>query len=195
MYTGKLIFATNNLNKLEEAKHILPPTIDLATLQEIGCHEELPETHETLEENALEKAASVTGHYHVNCFSEDAGLEVTALNNEPGVYSARYAGLQKNHEDNIRLLLKNLEGKTDRSARFRAVIALCINGESHLFQGVVHGTILHEKKGSGGFGYDPVFQPDGYTRSFAEMTLEEKSIISHRKMALVQMAEWLGSQR
>ena|ERR1051325_9285122 len=188
----KLVFATNNPHKLEEARHILSPGIELKSLKDIGCTDELPETHDTLEDNALEKAQYVFSRHHVNCFSEDTGLEVDELNGAPGVYSARYAGPGKNHHDNIQLLLERMKGLQNREARFRAVIALILNGKHHLFEGIINGHILSEPVGETGFGYDPVFMPDGYTQSFAQMSLEEKSKISHRKQALDKLKNFLA---
>ncbi len=191
MHKEKLVFATNNSHKLEEALHILPASIQLLSLKDLDCFEELPETHETLEENAAEKALYVFNLYHVNCFAEDSGLEVDALNGAPGVYSARYAGHGKNNEDNIRLLLENMRGIRNRNARFRAMVALVINGNQFLFEGIINGKILTEPTGEKGFGYDPVFQPDSCSQSFAQMDLEQKSRISHRKLALDKMKDFL----
>lgn len=193
MYRGKLVFATHNQNKLKEAQHILSGSIQLLSLKEINCLDELPETHATLEENALEKAEYIYNRFKVNCFSEDSGLEVEALNGEPGVYSARYGGNSKNDEANIALLLKKMENAENRKAQFRAVIALVIDGRSLLFEGVVRGQILRTPLGTGGFGYDPIFVPDGYTESFAQMNLAHKSRISHRKIALEKLSEFLNN--
>ncbi|HXH19605.1 MAG TPA: RdgB/HAM1 family non-canonical purine NTP pyrophosphatase [Chitinophagales bacterium] len=191
MFTGKLVFATNNLHKLQEAVHILTPAVQLLSLNDIGCFDALPETHPTLEENAAEKALWVYSKYNVNCFAEDTGLEVDALNGAPGVYSARYAGVGKSSRDNIRLLLERMKNIANRKARFRAVIALIMNGNQYLFEGVVNGQILPEPQGEKGFGYDSVFQPEGFAVSFARMSIAEKSRISHRKKALDRLAEFL----
>lgn len=190
-----LIFATGNPNKVKEVAHLLDGTMTVGSLQDIGCITDLPETHETLEENALEKAQYVVKHHGVNCFSEDTGLEVEALNGAPGVYSARYAGPQKKDTDNIALLLKNLEGEKHRKARFRTVIALLLNGEEHLFEGIVTGVIAEKPSGTDGFGYDPVFIPDGYDTTFAQMSLKEKAAISHRKRAVDKLVNFFAEIR
>lgn len=186
----QLLFATNNQGKLSEAQGILPQ-FKIVSLKEIGCNEDIPETHETIDENSAEKANYLYSHYNVDCFSDDTGLEVAALNNAPGVYSARYAGPQKNNDDNMALLLKNLEGKSNRSAHFRTVISLIINGKMNQFEGILSGTIITEKRGTHGFGYDPIFVPDGYTQTLAELSADEKNKISHRARALHKMAEFL----
>lgn len=191
MYRGKLLFATNNENKLREARHIFSGSIQLLSLKDINCTDELPETHSTLEDNALEKAEYIYNHYKINCFSEDSGLEVEALNSEPGVYSARYAGDLKNSDDNIAILLNKMKAMENRKAQFRAVIALILDGTPTLFEGIIKGQILSEPAGNSGFGYDPVFVPDGCSTSFAQMNLEQKSRISHRKVALEKLAEFL----
>lgn len=164
---------------------------DIITLQELNYTEELPETHFTLEENAIEKARFVYHLFHQDCFAEDTGLEVQALGGAPGVFSARYGGEEKNPKKNIERLLNEMKNESVRRARFRTVIALIINGEEHIFQGEVTGVILKEQIGAGGFGYDPVFQPDGYDKSFAEMSKEEKDNISHRAAAFQRMKEFL----
>jgi XTP/dITP diphosphohydrolase len=162
---------------------LIEPDLRILSLHEIGCHEDLPETEKTLEGNSLQKAAYVYNNFHLPCFADDTGLEVEVLNGAPGVFSARYAGEQKNSTDNMNLLLKNLEGKQNRKARFRTVITLIgLNGIQY-FEGIIDGLILEERRGSGGFGYDPVFQPEGFTKSLAEMTLQEKNLISHRARA------------
>lgn len=191
MYNDKLIFATGNANKIKEVNALLEGKLTVGSLDDIGCTGDLPETHETLHENALEKARYVYNNYGVNCFSEDTGLEVKALNGAPGVYSARYAGSQKNNEDNIDLLLKNMEGEPDRSAQFRTVIALIIDGAEYLFEGTAPGTIIEARVGGGGFGYDPVFQPVGHNRTFAEMDMLEKSKLSHRGQAVSKLIYFL----
>lgn len=194
MYNGKLVFASNNKHKMEEAKHILPSAIQLLNLQDIGCLAELPETHETLEENAIEKAAFLYQHFKTNCFSDDTGLEVEALQGAPGVYSARFAELNKTYQDNNNLLLEKMKDVLNRKARFRTVVALILDGKQYLFEGIIHGSILEKPTGEQGFGYDPVFQPEGFTQSFAQMSLEEKSRISHRKVALKKLADFLNSR-
>lgn len=187
-----MVFASNNKNKLEEVIRILPSDISILTLDDVGCHDELPETHDTLDENAIEKAEYVATRYQVNCFAEDTGLEVEALNNAPGVYSARYAGEQRSSEANIRLLLENMRDQENRAARFRTVIALFLNEMKYIFQGEVAGQILYEPAGAKGFGYDPVFRPEGYDTSFAQMELTEKNKISHRGKAITQLIEFLS---
>jgi len=191
MYKGRLVFATNNPHKLEEARHILSGNIQVLSLRDIGCNDELPETHETLEENAMEKARFVYERYRVNCFAEDTGLEVASLGGQPGVYSARFAGPGKKDNDNISLLLAKLNGIENRAAQFRAVIGIILNGREFLFEGAVKGSILEKPSGNKGFGYDPVFLPDGSQQSFAEMSLSEKSGISHRKKALEKLVDFL----
>ena len=189
----ELIFATQNQNKLQEIKSMLPQNLQIKSLQDLNYHEELPETHETLHENALEKANFVAQLFKTNCFAEDTGLEVEALNNAPGVYSARYAGEQKNHTDNINLLLKNLKGKSNRTAKFRTVIALILNGKEYIFEGTVEGHIIEEPKGSKGFGYDPVFVANNYTETFAQISIEEKNNISHRAKAFNKLKTFLNT--
>jgi len=187
----QLVAATNNAHKLAEIRSLLTPDFRLLSVADIGCNGELPETGDTLERNAFEKAQFVFDHYNVTCFADDTGLEVEALNGEPGVYSARYAGAQRNSDDNIDLLLRNLEGEAHRAARFRTVIALVGPGLQEQFTGIVTGKILTERRGSAGFGYDPVFQPDGFSKTMAEMTMDEKNAISHRGRALQQLVAWL----
>lgn len=181
----KLCFATNNKHKLAEAKDIVGEDFQIVSLEEIGCFEELPETSPTLEGNSLQKAEFVFNKFGVACFADDTGLEVDALNGEPGVLSARYAGEQKDSNKNIELLLKKLHPFPHRKAKFRTVITLVgLDPTPMFFAGIVHGRITHERKGSSGFGYDPVFIPDGYTKTYAEMTLQEKSQLSHRALAV-----------
>ena len=189
---NKLCFATNNAHKLEEIQAILGDSFELISLAETGCTEELPETGNTLEANSLQKAQYLYDHYHINCFADDSGLEVQALGGEPGVDSAHYAGPQRSHADNVNLLLKNLEGKIDRSAQFKTVITLIQNGEITQFEGSIKGQIISELRGTQGFGYDPVFVPEGYETTFAEMSLEEKGRISHRARAFAKLVEFLG---
>ena len=183
----KLLFATHNRHKLEEVKAALGDKLELLSLDDINFHEEIPETGRTLDANALEKARFVHHKTGLDCFADDTGLEVAALNGEPGVYSARYAGPKATSEDNIRLLLTNLSDKANRKASFRTVFALVWEGREFLFEGDVKGEIINEKKGNSGFGYDPVFQPEGYAETFAEMKLTEKNKISHRSRALEKM--------
>ena len=192
----KLVFATNNQHKLQEVRQILGDRFEVMGLADIGCHEDIPETAETLEGNALQKARYVKEHYDLDCFADDTGLEVRALNGAPGVHTARYAelfGTGETHDSNanMNLLLRNLENKTDRHARFRTVFALIYQGEEHLFEGIVEGEILHERHGSEGFGYDPVFEPEGRGVSFAEMSANEKNAISHRGRATQKLVEFL----
>lgn len=187
----KLVFATHNQHKFEEIKNLLPPHIELLSLTEIGCEEDIAETAETIEGNAQLKADYVFEQYGYGCFADDTGLEVAALDGAPGVYSARYAGPQKNSEDNMQKLLKELEEKPDRSAHFKTVIAFRTEKEQKQFKGICEGRIVKDRKGSQGFGYDPIFRPDGKDQTFAEMTLDEKSEISHRARAFRQLAEYL----
>jgi XTP/dITP diphosphohydrolase len=187
-----ICFATNNAHKLEEIKAILGSNYQTVGLKDIGCHEELPEERDTLEGNSFQKAEYVFKKYNVTCFADDTGLEVHSLAGAPGVYSARYAGEQRSAEDNMNLLLKNLVGKTNRKAHFRTVITLIQPKGLHQFEGIVEGTILKERKGSGGFGYDPLFLPDGYTKTLAEMSMEEKNKISHRAQATQKLVEFLN---
>jgi XTP/dITP diphosphohydrolase len=191
----KLVFASNNLNKIREIQSILNGSIQLLSLEEIGCHEEIPETADTIEGNAILKANYVTEKYGYDCFADDTGLEVASLNGEPGVYSARYAGEQKNADDNMNKLLKALKDKSDRSAQFKTVIALNLNREQHLFTGLAKGGITFNKTGNHGFGYDPIFQPENYTETFAELSLEIKNKISHRAKATQQLIDFLNSTK
>jgi XTP/dITP diphosphohydrolase len=187
----KLIFATQNRHKLNEARAILGEDIELVSLADLEFHTELPETHSTLEENALEKSRFVYDRFKSNCFSEDTGLEVKALLGAPGVYSARYAGEGKNSNDNINLILHQLSGEKNRRARFRTVISLILDGKNHFFEGITEGTILTERCGEGGFGYDPIFVPDGHVLTYAEMPAQLKNKISHRRKAMEKMKTFL----
>lgn len=187
----KLVFASNNKNKIIEIQSILPHTIKILSLEDIGCFEEIPETADTIEGNAILKANYVTVKYRYDCFADDSGLEVDALNGAPGVYSARYAGEHKNNEDNINKLLAELSNEKNRKANFKTVIALNLNNQSHLFTGIVNGEIVDQRKGSNGFGYDPIFQPENHDRTFAEFSLEEKSKISHRAIAVKELISFL----
>ena len=191
----ELCFATNNNHKLEEVKQLLESRFKILSLQEVGCLDELPETQDTLEGNSLQKADFVFNKYHIPCFADDTGLEVEALNGAPGVYSARYAGEQKNSEDNITLLLQNLAGKTNRKAQFRTVITLKGIDGQHSFEGSVKGEITIARKGKAGFGYDPVFQPEGHQLTFAEMDMIEKNKLSHRALAVQKLIGFLISYR
>lgn len=186
----KLVFASNNKNKIKEIQQLVPASIEIVSLQDIGCTEDIPETATTIEGNAILKANYVTEKYGYNCFADDSGLEVDVLNGEPGVYSARYAGEPKNDDNNMNKLLLNLKDKTNRKANFKTVICLNINGEQHLFTGIINGTIIEEKIGTNGFGYDPIFVADGYNKTFAELTMEEKSSISHRGIAVKQLVDF-----
>lgn len=188
----QLVFATNNLNKLKEVQAILPPHIKLLSLKDIACTEDIPETQATIEGNAIQKAEYLKEHYGYDCFADDTGLEVEALNGAPGVFSARYAGPQRNAEDNTNKLLSELKDKTNRSAQFKTVIALYLNGKLKTFTGICRGEITTEKRGSGGFGYDPIFKAEGYDKTFAELTLEEKNNIGHRGKAVAQLVGFLN---
>lgn len=189
----KICFATHNENKLREVKQILGSGIEVVGLNDIGCTEEIPETGVTLDENSQLKADFVFKNFEINCFADDTGLEVDSLQGAPGVYSARYAGDQKDNQDNISLLLKNLENQTDRSARFRTVVTLVVDGAVHQVEGVVNGQITESQSGNEGFGYDPIFTPEGYDCTFAEMSSEEKNAISHRGRAVSALQELLAS--
>ncbi len=188
----KLVFASNNKNKIQEIKYQLPDSIELLSLEDIGCHEEIPETADTIEGNAILKADYITKNYGYDCFADDTGLEVDALNGAPGVYSARYAGEQKNADDNMNKLLSELEGKTNREAQFKTVITLNLNGEQYLFTGLAKGEIIHQKIGDKGFGYDPIFIPEGNNLTFAQISLEEKALLSHRGKAVAQLITFLN---
>lgn len=191
----QLVFASNNLNKIKEIQNILNGSIQLLSLDEIGCHEEIPETADTIEGNAILKANYVTEKYGYDCFADDTGLEVTALNGEPGVYSARYAGEQRNADDNMNKLLEALSDKDDRSAQFKTVIALNIKGKQHLFTGIAKGSIIFAKNGNHGFGYDPIFQPENYSETFAQLSSDTKNKISHRAKATHQLIDYLNSTK
>jgi len=188
----KLVFATHNKNKFTEVKAMLPKHIELLSLDDIGCNEDIEETADTIEGNAILKANYVRDNYNINCFADDTGLEVKSLNNEPGVYSARYAGVSHDSNANIQKLLKNLEGKEDRSARFKTAIALNMEHEEIMFLGICEGEIIKDKRGDSGFGYDPIFQPKGFGETFAEMTLTQKSEIGHRGKAMRQLIDYLS---
>lgn len=190
----KLVFASNNKNKIQEIQALVPNTFQILSLEEIGCTEDIPETADTIEGNAILKANYVTEKYGYDCFADDTGLEVYALNGAPGVYSARYAGEQKDANDNMDKLLSELEDKSNRKANFKTVIALNLNGKQNLFTGIINGKIIEEKIGTNGFGYDPIFVADGYEKTFAELTMEEKSTISHRGIAVKELILFLQKQ-
>jgi XTP/dITP diphosphohydrolase len=191
----KLCFASNNEHKLTEIRQIVGDQYEVLSLQDIGCHEELAEDQDTLEGNSRQKAEYVWQHYGVSCFADDTGLEVEALGGEPGVYSARYAGPQRNSADNMALLLERLQGQTNRRARFRTSITLFLNGRQHQFDGIVKGHIAPAPSGSVGFGYDPIFIPEGFDQTFAQMSPEQKNRISHRGRAMQQLVTFLKAQK
>jgi XTP/dITP diphosphohydrolase len=191
----KICFATNNSKKIEEVKAALGLDFEIVSLQDIGCFQELPETGDALDHNAFQKARYVKENYGVDCFADDTGLEVEALDGAPGVYSGRFAGEPRSDERNIDLVLEKLEGKINRKARFRTVIALILGAEEFSFEGVASGEILENRVGSGGFGYDPVFRPDGYDKTFAELSLAEKNEISHRGKAVKKLISFLSQRK
>lgn len=190
----KLVFASNNKNKIQEIQALVPKHIQIVSLEDIGCTEDIPETADTIEGNAILKANYVTEKYGYDCFADDTGLEVVALNGAPGVYSARYAGEQKDANGNMDKLLSELKDKSNRKANFKTVIALNLNGKQNLFTGIINGKIIEEKIGTNGFGYDPIFVADGYEKTFAELTMEEKSTISHRGIAVKELILFLQKQ-
>jgi XTP/dITP diphosphohydrolase len=187
----KIVFATNNKHKLQEIKELLKNDFEIISLKELGFKGDIPETGKTLKENASQKAHFINERYGVNCFADDTGLEVEALNGAPGVYSARYAGEGCSYEDNVNKLLKALEGIENRAASFKTVISLILDGQEYFFEGEVKGMITKEKHGEGGFGYDPIFLPDGYDQTFAEMPLDLKNKISHRGRATRKLVDFL----
>lgn len=189
----EIVFATNNQHKLSELRRIVGERYRILSLADINCHEDIPETADTLSGNALQKARYVKEHYGYDCFADDTGLMVDALGGAPGVYSARYAGPGHDSAANMRLLLQNMEGKADRSARFVTVIALTLDGKEHTFEGCVEGEILTSPQGDGGFGYDPIFRPVGYHDSFAMMSADEKNAISHRGRATAKLLNFLDT--
>ncbi len=189
----KLIFATNNKHKLEEVTKIINKRFKIVSLKDIECFEDIPETQNTIEGNASQKSHYIYKKYKMNCFADDTGLEIDALNGEPGVYSARYAGEDCSFEDNVKKVLKKLEGTKNRNAQFKTVISLIINGKEHQFEGIIKGKILNKKKGNLGFGYDPIFQPENYKKTFAELPSEIKNKISHRGIATKKLADFLKS--
>lgn len=188
----KLVFATNNQHKLDEVRKITAGYTEIVSLLDIDCHDDIPETADTLEGNALQKARFIKENFGYDCFADDTGLEVEALDNAPGVYSARYAGPGHDSEANMNKLLHDMEGKENRKARFRTVIVLILNGKEYMFEGIVNGTIIKEKRGGSGFGYDPIFVPDTYSQTFAEMGNEIKNQISHRAEAVRKLTAFLS---
>ena len=190
-----LVFATNNKHKLEEISHLLEGNYEIIPLEAIGCHDDIPEDHETLEENALQKARYIKEHYGCDCFADDTGLEIEALNGQPGVYSARYAGPAKDSKANMQKVLDNMQNQANRKACFRTIIALILDGQEYLFEGRVDGEILTEQHGSAGFGYDPIFRPEGFKESFAEMDLDTKNSISHRGRAVSKLVDFLKTRQ
>jgi XTP/dITP diphosphohydrolase len=190
----QLVFASNNKNKIKEIQALIPNTIKIISLEDIGCIEDIPETAETIEGNAILKANYVSSNYGYDCFADDTGLEVDALNGAPGVYSARYAGEQKDANDNMDKLLLELKDKSNRKANFKTVICLNLNGIQQLFTGIITGKIIDEKIGTNGFGYDPIFIAEGHQKTFAQLTLEEKAHISHRGIAVAQLIAFLSKQ-
>jgi len=190
MITNKLVFATNNLHKTQEVRELLKPSYEVLNLSDIGCDVDIPETGATFEENAMLKSSYVSQHYQLDCFADDSGLEVEALGNEPGIFSARYSG-ERGDVVNMNYLLKKMEEVTNRNARFKTVISLIKNEHNYFFEGVIEGIILNEPKGKQGFGYDPIFQPHGYDVTFAEMEIGEKNKISHRAVAMQKLIAFL----
>ena len=188
----KLIFATNNQHKLEEVSHLIKYNYQILSLKDINCFEEIPETSDTIKGNASQKSYYIYDKFGIDCFADDTGLEIEALDGRPGVYSARYAGEEHNFEKNMNKVLAEMNGITNRKARFKTVISLILNGEERFFEGIINGLILTEKRGQEGFGYDPIFQPNGYDLTFAEMPLEEKNKISHRAIAVRNLINYLN---
>lgn len=194
MNLKKIVFATNNNHKLEEVRYALQDKYEVLSLKDIGFFEDIPEPYETLEENALTKSKTIYVKYGLDCFADDTGLEVEALNGAPGVYSARYAGPDCSFDDNVNKLLEELREKANRNARFRTIVSLIINGKEFAFEGIVNGIIRKERAGEKGFGYDPIFQPEGKSSSFAQMDLNEKNEISHRGLAVAKLVAFLNTQ-
>lgn len=188
-----IVFATNNKNKIKEVQALIPDYIKLLSLEDIGCLEDVPETQPTIMGNALQKANYIKEHYNYDCFADDTGLEVTALNGDPGVFSARYAGSQRNADDNMNKVLLNLKDKKNREAQFKTVIALQLNGALKTFTGICEGSIIETKQGNHGFGYDPIFMPKGYNSTFAEIDLEVKNKIGHRGKAVTELINYLST--
>ena len=189
----KIVFATNNPNKLKEIQSLIPKEIEIISLKEIGCNEDIPETGDTLEANAFQKAHYIKDNYNYDCFADDTGLEIDELNGDPGVYSARYAGPERNANTNMNKVLNELKGKKNRKAQFRTAIALILKDEEHLFEGKVEGYISKDKQGNEGFGYDPIFIPENDIRSFAQMSMQEKGAISHRGRAVKKLVTYLNN--
>ena len=189
----KIVFATNNPNKLKEIQSLIPKEIEIISLKEIGCTEEIPETGDTLEANAFQKAHYIKDNFNYDCFADDTGLEIDELNGDPGVYSARYAGPERNANANMNKVLNELKGKKNRKAKFRTAIALTLNNEKHLFEGEINGYISDVKQGNEGFGYDPIFIPENDIRSFAQMSMQEKGAISHRGRAVKKLVTYLNN--
>ncbi|WP_163515364.1 non-canonical purine NTP diphosphatase [Gelidibacter japonicus] len=189
----QLVFATNNPNKLHEVQSLIPSSITLLRLEDIGCYEDVPETQDTIKGNAIQKASYIKEKYGYDCFADDTGLEVDALDGAPGVFSARYAGDQRNSEDNIQKLLESLKHSSNRKAQFKTVIALELQGDQHQFTGICKGEITKNKSGTNGFGYDPIFKAEGYHKTFAELSLEEKNRIGHRGIAINQLVKFLNT--
>ena len=187
----KIVFATNNPNKLKEIQSLIPKEIEIISLKEIGCNEDIPETGDTLKANAFQKAQYIKDNFNYDCFADDTGLEIDELNGDPGVYSARYAGPERNANANMNKVLNELKGKKNRKAKFRTAIALILKGEEHLFEGKVEGYISKDKQGNEGFGYDPIFIPENNIRSFAQMSMQEKGAISHRGRAVKKLVAYL----
>ena len=189
----KIVFATNNPNKLKEIQSLVPKEIEIISLNEIGCNEDIPETGDTLEANAFQKAYYIKDNFNYDCFADDTGLEIDELNGDPGVYSARYAGPERNANANMNKVLNELKGKKNRKAQFRTAIALTLNNEEHLFEGKINGHISDVKQGNEGFGYDPIFIPENDIRSFAQMSMQEKGTISHRGRAVKKLVAYLNN--
>ena len=188
----KIVFATNNPNKLKEIQSLIPKEIEIISLNEIGCNEDIPETGDTLEANAFQKAHYIKDNFNYDCFADDTGLEIDELNGDPGVYSARYAGPERNANTNMNKVLNELKGKKNRKAQFRTAIALILKGEEHLFEGKIEGYISKDKQGNEGFGYDPIFIPENDIRSFAQMSIQEKGAVSHRGRAVRKLVAYLN---
>ena len=186
----KIVFATNNKNKIKEVQKLLPTNIKLIGLKDIGCKDDIPETQHTIKENSIQKVNYINSKYNLDCFADDTGLEISALNGDPGVFSARYAGSERNSKKNIEKVLKNLNNIKNRNARFKTVIALSYKGEILTFEGVCEGVISNEIQGDGGFGYDPIFKPNGINKTFAELSFDEKNKISHRAIAIKKLIDY-----
>lgn len=188
----KIVFATNNKNKIKEVQKLLPTNIELIGLKDIGCEDDIPETQHTIKGNSIQKVNYINSKYNLDCFADDTGLEISALNGDPGVHSARYAGLERNSKKNIEKVLKNLNNIKNRNARFKTVIALSYKGEILTFEGVCEGVISNEIQGDGGFGYDPIFKPKGINKTFAELSFDEKNKISHRSIAIKKLIDYFN---